>query len=226
MDKKMSPRDTVLVMLALGALAGFVEVAGSHFIRMTDFPFRAGLLTGIGFLFVAIGIVLTKRPVAGLGIGLFTVLAKQLVVPVLGMSVMCKMNSSIAVMLEFGALSAVAAMAMPGMKKSLSKRALVGGGAAIVAAVAFFGIGMRVAPCAYLLSFNSAVGFLRFMGIEGGTWAAFSALLFPVGWSIGLALENSIETAVSRNAMSFRMATFLASAAVLGLTGAFIKFVG
>ena len=61
----------------------------------------------------------------------------------------------------------------------------VAAAAAGSSAAAFFFIGMRVAPCKYLLSYNSLYGFGRYMMIEGSAWILFSALLFPLGWYIG-----------------------------------------
>ncbi len=226
MDKKMSPRDTVLVMLALGALAGVIEVGGGQLLRDINFPVTSGLLTGLGFFVVAIGMVITGRISAGLGIAFIAILSKQLVVPVLGMNMMCKANSSLAVAMEYGALVGVSGIFSKGLKKGNKSRMLIAGGAAAVAAVGFYFIGMRVAPCAYLLSYNSAAGFVSYMGIEGLSWALFSALLFPAGYALGMAVREDVQTYSERNMISFRMGTFMASAVMLLISGLLTKYYG
>jgi hypothetical protein len=71
-------------------------------------------------------------------------------------------------------------------------RIATGFSAALVAAPVFYFVGMRVAPCNYLLSFNRPEGFVAFMVAEGLVWAAFSALLFPLGWRLGTRLESAL----------------------------------
>jgi hypothetical protein len=58
----------------------------------------------------------------------------------------------------------------------------MGGGAVLLASAAFYIAGMHVAPCAYLLSFKTLGAFIV---TEGLVWAAFSAILLPLGCAAG-----------------------------------------
>ena len=60
--------------------------------------------------------------------------------------------------------------------------------AAVAAAVGFYFIGNRLAPCQYLLSFTPA----GFMINEGLIWAAFSAVTVPLGYVIGERLTDAL----------------------------------
>jgi len=165
-------------ILVFGSIWGLSEVALGGGLRAAQFPYRAGLLTGIGVALMGIALVIYRKPLMLLGIGIVTVLVKLLAIPILNIPVMCKANSCIAVMTESVALSLVAILLMGEMSKSIHARMGSGALAAIIASVSFYFIGMQVAPCKYLLSF-APVGFII---TEGLIWAAFSACLLPLGY--------------------------------------------
>ncbi len=98
--KKNQLTDVLLVIAVLGSLWGLSEVVLSGAIRMTGIPFRAGILAGIGIGLIAVAVGAFMRMGIILLIPIIAVLCKQLVVPILGVSVMCKVNSCVAVMLE------------------------------------------------------------------------------------------------------------------------------
>ena len=184
-----------LMLLILGSLVGLSEVVLSGYLRQVGFAYRSGLLTGIGFGIIAVGLAIYKKPLMAIGIGLIGVLCKQMAVVILHVSVMCKMNSCIGSMSGIAALSILAYLTMSRLNK-IGTRILVGGAAALLGAGAFYYIGMRVAPCNYLLSFNRAGGFVDFMVAEGLVWAAFSIVLFPLGWLVGEKVAPKIENIV------------------------------
>jgi len=182
-DGKAGKKKLLLAVLVLGSVCGLLEIAGGGLLRHS--PFRSAILTGLGLGIIGFALAIFKKPIMALGMVLVVVLCKQLVVPVLGVSVMCKMNSCLAVMFEYGGFFALAAITMNKMKKSSGMRSLTAGAGVLAGSVAYYFIGMRAAPCAYMLSFNRAGGFISFMAAEGLIWAAFSAVLFPLGWLAG-----------------------------------------
>jgi len=188
-ETKLTDRQSIvhilLGILVFGSIWGLSEVALGGGLGAAHFPYRSGLLTGIGMGLMGMALVIHKKPAMLIGIGLVTVLVKLLAVPILHISVMCKANSCIAVFTEAVALSLVAFLLMSEMGKSVHAR--MGGGAiaAIIASVGFYFIGMQAAPCQYLLSFTPG----GFIITEGLIWAAFSAILLPLGYLAGMKLE-------------------------------------
>jgi len=184
--------DMAIMVLVLGTIWGFSEVFLSDTIKIWGIPFRAGILTGIGIGIMGIALGYGKKVLPLIGIALVTMAAKQLVVPVLQCSVLCKANSCAAVFLQGVALCGVAAIAGRKLNNTRSARFITPISAALASAGAFYFIGMKLAPCPYLLSFNHAGGFLSFMTAEGLAWAAFSGILFPAGYKLGSVLKNTI----------------------------------
>jgi len=185
-DAASGKKKFFVMALVLGSICGLMEVAGGGLLRLSFLSqFRSAILTGLGLGIIGFALAILRKPVIAVLIGFVAVLVKQLAVPVLGVSVMCKMNSCLAVMLEYGGFFAVAAFTMNSMRKNAFMRPLTAGAGVLSGSIAYYFIGMRAAPCAYMLSFNRAGGFVSFMVAEGLMWAAFSAVLFPLGWLAG-----------------------------------------
>lgn len=176
--------------LLLGSIWGVSEVALGGALQAGEFPYRAGLLTGIGMGTMGVALALFRKPAPLLGMGIVAVAVKLLVVPMLQVSVLCKANSCLAVGIQASSLGLLAFLAMKPMVRSWP--ALMGGGAlaALGASAAFYFIGMRVAPCAYLQSFSPG----GFVVTEGLVWAAFSAILLPLGYQAGARFALHRET--------------------------------
>jgi len=175
-------------VLVFGSIWGMSEAAIGGGLHAAGVPYRSALLIGIGISVMGMALAIYKKPTMLLGIGLITVLIKLMAVPILGVSVMCKANSCIAVLLEASALTLVGLVLVRHMSKNAHTRMGAGASAAIIGAVGFFFIGMQVAPCNYLLGFQGNLG--GFMVTEGLLWIAFSAILLPMGWLIGEKLET------------------------------------
>lgn len=210
-EENISGTKLLIAVIVLGSVCGLVEVIAGGLIRQAGIPFRAGLLTGIGFAVIGFGLAVFKRPLIALGIGVVTILCKQLVVPILHVSVLCKLNSCVAIMLEYGALSAIAAITLNRMEENTGSRIFTGGAAAFAGSIAFYFIGMQVAPCKYLLSFNSVAGFSSYLVKESLSWTVFSALLFPLGWVSGEKLTEGAFTFARQKPGLFYMSTALIS---------------
>ena len=105
---------------------------------------------------------------------------------------MCKANSCLAVFLHGAFLTGSVALMGKGRGNSV-RLSLVGFSAVLLSATAFYFAGMRLAPCAYLLSFNSPGGLLTFMTAEGIAWAVLAGITLPVGYRLGEALINGIS---------------------------------
>jgi hypothetical protein len=191
-EEKTGKTSIWLLILALGSICGLVEVVLGGILRKAGFGYTSGLLTGLGFAVIGFSIAVFKKPFMGIFIGIVAVLCKQLVVPILHVSVMCNMNSCLAVLLEYGAITGIAAVAIKKMRNNSSIRILAGGAGALVSATVFYYVGMQVAPCSYLLSFNMPGGFISFLFKEGSSWIIFSAALFPIGWLAGEKFANKI----------------------------------
>jgi len=187
--EKAQTLDVWIAILVLGSLWGFSEVVLSSAIRAAGLPYRAAVLTGIGMGLMAVTISVHRKPWMLAGIALVAVLCKQLVVPVLHVSVMCKANSCIAVMLGGVILAGAVSLAGRRLHRGTVARIATGAAAALLSAVAFHFVGMRVAPCRYLLTFNRAGGLTAFVAAEGVPWAVSTGLLFPIGCWIGERLE-------------------------------------
>ena len=187
-------------ILVLGSLWGFTEVVLSGAIRAAGLPYRAAILTGIGMGLMGVAVGAYKRPWMLAAIAFAAVLCKQLVMPILQVSVMCKANSCIAVMLEGFTLSGAVALAGRKVRQQSLARIATGAAAALLTAVVFHFVGMRVAPCRYLLTFDRPGGLAAFLTAEGLPWAIASGVLFPVGYWIGERLEaSSLATGTAKS---------------------------
>jgi hypothetical protein len=93
-----------------------------------------------------------------------------------------------------GAMAGSVAVAGRHLKRGVAPRAAAGFSAGLLAATSFYFIGMHVAPCRYLMSFNRPGGLAAFMLAEGLIWAAMGAFFFPVGYSVGERLEHRIAS--------------------------------
>ena len=178
-----SPGIILLGVLGFGCIWGLSEVALGSGLRAAEFPYRSALLTGIGMGIIGIALAIYKKPAMAAGIGLVAASSKLLAVPVSHLTVSCLANSCIAVALEAAALSIVAFGLMKAMETNVHARIGAGGSGAFVGSGLFWLIGMHVAPCRYLLSFSGEPG--RWLVTEGLIWAAFSAVLLPVGYLAG-----------------------------------------
>ena len=182
--------ETWVSIIVLGSLWGFSEVVLGAGLRTAGFPFASALLTAIGVGLMAIAVARFSKPWTLPLIAVVAILCKQLVVPVLQVSVMCKANSCLAVLLQGLGLSATVAVAGKALRRGLPARAASGAAGALVGAIAFYPLGQRLAPCPYLTSFAQRGGLATFLTAEGIPWAALSALLFPAGYWLGSRLEG------------------------------------
>ncbi len=182
---RLAGRDALLALLALGSLWGLSEVALGQVIRVFTPEIRAGVLTGLGMACMGLFVGLTGRPGRMPLLALVTVLATQLCVPLLRCSPLCKANTSLAIMLHGVALAGAVRAIAAAPRGGAVRRGAAAFAAALASAAVFYYAGMRLAPCAYLLSFNQPLGLFSFMLREGLVWAAFSAALFPAGYALG-----------------------------------------
>ncbi|HUT77179.1 MAG TPA: hypothetical protein VM285_05810 [Polyangia bacterium] len=191
-------RGLTLAVLVLGSLWGVAEVVLNDTIKAVEFPFRAGALVGFGMLVMGALLGFARRPLALLAIPLVAVSIKQLVVPIAGATVLCKANSCIAVLLQATVLAGAAGFALEAIQRRSAARVAAGAGAGLLSAVPFYFVGLAVAPCNYLLSFDRAGGFAAFMVQEGLVWAAFAAVLFPAGYWIGVRVREPLGALEAR----------------------------
>lgn len=210
----VSKRDAAIIVVVLGSVWGFLEVVVGGAMKSASIPYKGDLLTGLGIGIMAVLLAWRRTPAALLAIALVAVAVKQLAVPILHLPLMCKANSCLAVGLAGGALAGTSALAGGRLGRSLWVRTAVGVAAGLLGSMGFYAIGMRLAPCNYLLSFNRAGGFAGFMLAEGVIWAALGGVFFPVGYSLGLRLRNAVYGLRSRRPRVYYgiIAAILASA--------------
>ncbi len=182
---KVRFRDLLTIVVLLGSIWGLFEVVLGGAMRAAGMPYASAIMVGLGLGTMGAGLALVRRPAPLLAVPVVAVLCKQLVVPILHVSVMCKANSCLAVLLEGAALVGVATLAGKRLERSELSRMAVGVAAGLLGAGSFWLVGRYVAPCAYLLSFDSPAGLVRFLAVEGLLWAAFSGLLVPAGFRTG-----------------------------------------
>jgi len=180
-------------VVVLGSLWGLSEVVISDTLKLLQIPFRAGILTGIGMGIMGMAVGMHRRPVMLAGLALVAIAAKQLVVPLLDCSIMCKANSCAAVLLQGCILCGLVSFFERFEKGDLSSRVVTGISAALIAAGAFYAVGTRLAPCQHLLSFAQHGGMVSFIYTEGFSWAFFSGILYPAGYRAGVKLNNPVR---------------------------------
>jgi hypothetical protein len=194
----VSGKNIALIILVLGSAWGFFEVVLGGAMKAASIPYKGDLLTGLGIGLMAVAAAVLARPLAGIGIAAVAVAVKQLAVPLLGLSFFCKANSCLAVVLAGGALAAATAVAGRRLERGIWPRVAAGCAAGLAGAGAFYWLGMRLAPCPYLLSFNHAGGFASFMVAEGLIWGALGGAFFPAGYQLGLALRDRLTDLQAR----------------------------
>jgi len=195
MKPKFKSQDVLMGILLLGSLWGLIEVLGGGLLRAIDVPVRSAVVTALGLGIMAIGLAIFRKSWVLFVAPIIAVLVKQLAMPILHLSFTCTANSAVAVMLEGAALGGVFIMLGRKARGNFTGRAGAGFAGALLGGTAFWAIGMRIAPCPYLLSFNSFAGFFSFMANESLIWAALSALTVPLGYSLGESIRNKVANA-------------------------------
>ncbi|HVP56723.1 MAG TPA: hypothetical protein VMU02_01390 [bacterium] len=204
-------RDVLVIMLVLGSVWGLVEIGLGGAMKSASIPYKGDLLTGLGIGTMAVAVALTRRALPLIGIAVVAVALKQLAVPILHLAFMCKANSCLAVALAGGSLAGTTAVAGRRLERKLLPRILTGFSAGLISSVAFYWVGMRLAPCKYLLSFNRPGGFVAFLGAEGLIWAALSGIFFPAGYRLGLGMKSNVYALRTRRPVLY----YAASAAII-----------
>jgi len=176
-------------------------------------------MTGLGIGIMAVALAVFRKPLMLIGIAFMAVAVRQLAVPIFHLPFMCKANSCLAVVLAGSALMGTAAVAGRRLSRGNVPRAAVGFSAGLLAGVGFYFIGMRVAPCPYLLSFNHAGGLIAFTKAEGMIWAALGALFCPLGYRVGERLEGKVFDLRMKSPAAYYVASGVGVAACWVLSG-------
>jgi hypothetical protein len=184
--------DILIIILILGSLWGLSEVIVNGIIQQTGIPYRSGILIGVGMGLMGIFVGIFKRFSFLIGIALVAILCKQLVVPILGVSIMCKANSCLAVIIDSLALTGAAVLVGHKMYKKPKYRIIGGLAAGLSAGVVFYFVGMKTAPCPSLLTFAGLQGFGLFLLNKCLVWMVFSGIFFPVGYILGNRLKDIV----------------------------------
>lgn len=191
-NRSTTLRDWIIGLLVVGSIWGFAEIAVGGVMKAANIPHRGDILTATGMGLMAAALAIYRKPWMVLGIALVAASMKQLAIPILGLGFLCKANSCLAVTMEGASLALVAGMRPSALERGWQWRAAVGAIAASLASVGFYFIGMRLAPCNYLLSFNRPGGLMAFIAAETVVWAGLSAIAFPVGYLAGNRISLSL----------------------------------
>ncbi len=208
---EIKKRDILLGVLILGSIWGFVEVVLGGGMKAAAIPYKGDLMTGLGIGTMAVAFAVYRKALPLIAIALIAVVVRQLAVPILQVPFVCKANSCLAMTLGGGALAGSVAIVGRRLKRGVLPRAATGFSAGLVAATSFYFIGMHVAPCRYLLSFNRPGGFAAFMLDEALIWAVLGAVFFPVGYRVGEKLESRLVALRLERPVAY----YLASAALI-----------
>ncbi len=209
----LRPADAAVLALVLGAVWGLCEAMLGGVIRSIALDLRAGTLTAIGMMVMGFGYGTTRRPLLALPVACVSAATMLLAVPVLGCSFLCRANSMLAVTLHGVMLAGFLSAFGGGRELSIPRLAAIAFGAALLSSAAFYFGGMRLAPCNYLLSFNSDWGLFRFLAREGAVWGALSAVLLPFGARAGVKASVVIVPLAAQR----RAAAYGASAALVAV---------
>jgi hypothetical protein len=203
-QKNENRNEIFLMMIALGSLCGLIEVVGSNTFHQLGLHF-SGLLIGLDSILIAILFAFYKEPLLVIGMSLVACAFKQLVVPVLSLSFLCKLNSCLAIVLEF---SGIAGMLWV-MRSKIQKNLFVGTFAAaigvFIGSLAYYFVGMKATPCTYMLSFNIPGGLINFILKEGLVWTFFVSIFFPTGLEIGEKLKEKTKILILQKPNLFRL---------------------
>jgi hypothetical protein len=193
-DKNAAPaaRDILIALIVIGSIWGFLEVGLGGAMKAGNIPYKGDILTGLGIGLMALGFAIFRKPVMLIGIAAVAVLVRQTAIPILHLPTFCKANSCLAVMLGGGALTGSVALADRWIGTSKASRVAAGLSAGLMAGIGFYFIGMRVAPCRYLMSFNRPGGFVAWMAHEGLIWAGLGAVFFPLGYLVGERVRDRV----------------------------------
>lgn len=197
-ERKNGLFDMLMLVLLFGSLWGLGEALLGNVIRSAGLPVRAAVLTGLGMGLMGAVFGVARKPALLPVTALVTAATMQLAVPVLHCSFLCKANSGLAVVLHGVSLAGVMIFIGGGGRKSALVFGIAGFTAAVLSSVAFYHIGMKLAPCDYLLSFAGEGGLARFMIKEGALWGLLSALMFPAGVAAGTRLAKAVTSWKSR----------------------------
>lgn len=190
--ENFKPIDILILILVLGSLWGLSEVIFSEFLKQTGIPFRTGILVGMGMYLMGMASGIYKKYFILVGIAFVAILCKQLVVPILQVSIMCKVNSCLAVLINGFTLTGAIFVFSRKLDENLKFKIFTGLIAGFSAAVVFYFAGMKLAPCPNLLSYSHLSGFVSYLFKKGLVWMVFSGVFFPVGYILGERLKNSV----------------------------------
>lgn len=185
-------RESLIGLLVIGSVWGLSEIAVGGAMQRAGIAHRGDILTAIGMGLVAMSFAIYHKTWMAFPIALVAASMRQIAIPVLGLSFFCKANSCLAITLHGGSLALVASIGRARLEKGWYWRSAIGALSVFLAGVGFYFIGMRLAPCNYLLSFNRPGGFTAFIAAEAIIWAGLTAVTFPVGYLAGNRIRSSL----------------------------------
>jgi len=183
-NRKSSIFNLLCVALFLGSIWGFFEVVFKDALAMGGQPLTAALMTGLGVFIMSVGYRIFKNAGIFLMISLFTIMARMVIVPVLGCSPICRANAVVALLILGTSSTLAFGLSSRYIKNTAKWGGGVAGAAVLVSGVSFYYAGLACAPCPYLLQL-SVGGLSNFMAMEVVYWALFSGILFYPGYQLG-----------------------------------------
>ncbi len=217
--KRKQAFDILIAVVVIGSIWGVLEILLGAGMRSAGIPHKGDVLTAVGIGLMALAFAIYRKALMLIAIAAIAASMRQLAVPILHLSFFCKANSCLAVMLGGIAVAGFSRLMVSQLKRGHMARIGAGFSSGFATGIGFYFIGMHVAPCRYLLSFNRPGGLVAFIGAEALIWAALGAITFPVGYRIGEKLRESIQQSSLRRPLSY-YASLLALAGLCWIAGA------
>ena len=199
--------DVLMAIFILGSLWGFIsEITLKSTVIIQGLPFKggtAGYVTAVGIGIMGIAFSYFRKPSLLMGIPLVAILNKLLVLSIFNIPIVAKVNSSLAILLGGIALTGTLILAGGNLYRNNLLRLGSGMSAGLLAAIAFFFIGMQIMPCPYLMSFKRTGGFEAFMISDGMVWTVFSGILFYAGYWLGTRLKNVTQNLRTKQSLAY-----------------------
>ncbi|OGQ98289.1 MAG: hypothetical protein A2284_13625 [Deltaproteobacteria bacterium RIFOXYA12_FULL_61_11] len=190
--ESISLHRALVLVLAAGSYWGFSEVVLADLARSSGLPYAVDLVRGLTYLLLGLVAAQRLRPWFFLIMAVLAIGTKLLVVPILGLTLACKLNAQAALLLSGLAVTGLAAFSggkSPRTGFSLVAASIVAG---VLASVAFYAVGLKLVPCAYLSSYAGAAGFLRYLSTETVPVALSLGCGFPIGHLFGRSYRPTV----------------------------------
>ncbi|MFC1872732.1 hypothetical protein ACFLYV_03340 [Chloroflexota bacterium] len=197
--------DILIGVLVFGSVWGLLEATLGGFLNMILFPNKGAIMAGIGGAIIGIAMVIYRKPLMGVGIGVvaacFKVLNVWIFVPV---SYIHIVNPAMAIIGESVIFSLIAVFFLEKMLKSSLAVSMAGLSTGLLSSVAFvyFALYVTQSPLLQRLGISGPAEYIASTGLVHG---AFMGILLALGFVAGKRLAHAVDT------LTFRRPVYIAA---------------